>query len=42
MQAESTRHTKIMGMKKFGTLDTAKPNTKNKLTVIKRTTVQSD
>ena len=42
MQAESTRHTKIMGTKKFGTLDMAKPNTKNNLTVVKRTTVQSD
>jgi hypothetical protein len=42
MQSESMRHTKIMGMKKFVTLDMAKPNTKINLTVVKRTTVQSD
>jgi len=42
MQAESTLHSKIMVMKKFGTLDMAKPNTKNNLKVVKRTTFQSD
>jgi hypothetical protein len=43
MQAESTHHTKkIMRMKKFGTLDMAKPITKNNLTMVKRTTFQSD
>ena len=42
MEAESTRHTKIMGMKNLGTLDMAEQNTKNNLTVVKRTTIQSD